>query len=694
MAKLATIIFVLFFLSQECLPQHQAKIFEPYYGVYLAEWVRCMYQDSRDFLWIGTVDKLIRFDGYTTVAYRPEPGDTNSISGNFIRCLCEDKKSMLWIGTLSNGLNKYNRFTNTFTRFQHNSKKPFTISNNCINTIFEDKDQNLWIGTNEGLNKFDRNKNRFTIYKQGRKEISDDIDNINTIAEDESGLLWIGTIQGLFLFDRVQEKFYPFADYFQKHEGLTSEQINILYQEDDSDVLWIGTTSGLYQFSSRFNKLIHHQINTKKSHPIFSNQIQTMCDGGDFLWLGTVDGLYKFDKKDYLLTRYEYDPDNYLSLLENNITAIVKDKGGCYWFGSYEKGINKINTIRNYMKYYFPNPFQNKSIEDRVLSLYESKSGNIWIGTEAYGFLNFNKHSEEFKNFQHEPGNPNSLSNNVVRCFIEDHAGFLWIATDNGLNKFYPKTGKFIHFKQDPRNANSLSNNSITSIIEASDGSFYVGTYHGFNYFHPSSGRFTRFLNDPENPHSISHNVILTTYEDKDGIIWIGTRGGGLNRFDPKTRQFKYYTNDPLDPQSISSNTVEGILEFPFENHPTLWIGTEGGGLCRFDKETEKFYSYTAKDGLPAHNRVQKIIADKKGNLWLATVESITVFNMAEKSFKNFEPSSEIPICPHTCLIDRDGEIFFGGLRGLVRFFPDSVKNNPQKPTDSGTTTYQKVAGN
>jgi signal transduction histidine kinase/DNA-binding response OmpR family regulator len=133
--------------------------------------------------------------------------------------------------------------------------------------------------------------------------------------------------------------------------------------------------------------------------------------------------------------------------------------------------------------------------------------------------------------------------------------------------------------------------------------------------------------------------------------------------------------NDPSDIHSISSNIVEGIFEFPDSDGSTLWIGTQGGGLCQFDKGTGEFTIYTKKDGLPV-NRVLKIIADPKGNLWLAADWNICMFDTAKKMIKYFEASNELPASPFACLIDHEGELFFGGYRGLVRFYPDSMKDN------------------
>ena len=670
MIKLFFILSIILLFHCGIFAQGPQLMFERFSNAQLGDWVRCMYQDSRGFIWIGRAADLRRYDGYNIVSYESQPGDTTSLSGNFIQCIFEDHNGTLWIGTLSDGLNKYNRYTNTFTRYQHDDNNPFSISSNRINAIFEDKEQYLWIAAGNDLNRFDRETNRFTCYKQNTGMI-------NAINENESGMIFITTSGGLFVFDRDQERFIPFGEYYSNEDPFKNKKTKIFCRDRNHNA-WIGA-DGLYQFSERSRTVNHYLINASGGDPVRSNTIQAICDVGTFLWIGTEDGLYRFDKNEKHFTRFEHDPANYFSLFENNIFAILKDRSGCYWFSSYDKGINKRNSIRDCVKFYLPNPFDSRSIEDQIGAMCLSPSGKIWIGTRANGLFSFDKLTEKFRQYRHNPGDPNSLCDNWVHSVIEDTHGFVWIATGNGLNKFDPVTNRFIRYRNMSGDPNSLSHNRVQSLLETTDGSIYVGTDDGLNHIDPKSEKFTRYMPNPAVPTSISHQDILTLHEDTDLIIWIGTMGGGLNRFDPKTGQFRHYKNDPFNPYSISSNTVQAIYEFPFENRPTLWIGTQGGGLCRFDKKTEQFYTYSQKDGLPA-NRVVQIISDLKGNLWLATVENITRFNPYSLDIKIFEWSSEMPINPHTCVIDREGEIFFGGFHGMVRFFPDSLKDNTHVP--------------
>ena len=66
-------------------------------------YIQCIYQDKKGWMWIGTSQGLSRFDGYSFVNFLPNPNDTNSINGNLVRVIKEDKKGNLLVGTENGG---------------------------------------------------------------------------------------------------------------------------------------------------------------------------------------------------------------------------------------------------------------------------------------------------------------------------------------------------------------------------------------------------------------------------------------------------------------------------------------------------------------------------------------------------------------------------------------------------------------
>jgi ligand-binding sensor domain-containing protein len=96
-----------------------------------------VFQDSRGFMWFGTMEGLNRYDGdHIKTFYHNDKGPL-SLSSSFVHKIYEDRRHNLWIGT-QNGLNRFNPYKNTFTRFLPIAGSRNSISGNTISNIYED----------------------------------------------------------------------------------------------------------------------------------------------------------------------------------------------------------------------------------------------------------------------------------------------------------------------------------------------------------------------------------------------------------------------------------------------------------------------------------------------------------------------------------------------------------------------------
>ena len=163
--------------------------------------VKCIFQDSRGFLWIGTADGLNKYDGYEFKIYRNNPSSRNSLKSNDITCVFEDTKSRsLWIGTQNDGINIYSRDKDLFYRFGHDNKNNLSLSGNSIREINTDINQNLWIATLDGsMCRFEPKDSTFIRPGFTAKNY---LKRINCFKIDETGCFWIGTANGLFKWDK------------------------------------------------------------------------------------------------------------------------------------------------------------------------------------------------------------------------------------------------------------------------------------------------------------------------------------------------------------------------------------------------------------------------------------------------------------------------------------------------------------
>jgi ligand-binding sensor domain-containing protein len=219
----------------------------------------------------------------------------------------------------------------------------------------------------------------------------------------------------------------------------------------------------------------------------------------------------------------------------------------------------------------------------------------------------------------------NGLSNNTVISIIEDKKGFIWFGTDEGLNRFDGYSFKI--YKRLPNNANGLSHNIIKALFEDSEGIIWIGTHGGgLISFNPLSENFTTYTNNPSDSNSISHNDITSIIEDGN-YLWIDT-DNGLDKFDVKKEKFTTYKSSPDNSNSLSDNNV-------CYNNKNLWIGTLGGGLNLFVKDSGIFRNYNEKDGLP-NNMIKGILYDSRGHLWISTSNGLSEFDILKKTIPQF----------------------------------------------------------
>ncbi|HZF65004.1 MAG TPA: two-component regulator propeller domain-containing protein, partial [Chitinophagaceae bacterium] len=122
----------------------------------------------------------------------------------------------------------------------------------------------------------------------------------------------------------------------------------------------------------------------------------------------------------------------------------------------------------------------------------------------------------------------------------------------------------------------------------------------------------------------LSHANVISILQDKRGFMWFGTRDG-LNRYDGY--KIKIYKSNPHDSTSLSNNLVQCMFE---DSKGNFWIGTQGGGLNRLNRATDRFETFKHSDinaKSIADNSVYSIIEDHEGKIWIATGAGLNLFN-------------------------------------------------------------------
>ncbi len=192
--------------------------------------VRGIAQTHDGYLWLGTGNGLVRFDGIRFVVFNDI--NTKGFDDRNIIVLKTDKEGNLRMGTWG-GLCRLSK--GKFTTYSSKDG----LADNQVHDLIADAAGNLWVGTRGGLSRF--RKGRFTTYttKDGL------VHNIvYALCEDRQRNLWIGTTGGLSRFNDGKFTVYTVND------GLSGNRVRVVRQ-DREGVLWIGTLSsktGLSRF--------------------------------------------------------------------------------------------------------------------------------------------------------------------------------------------------------------------------------------------------------------------------------------------------------------------------------------------------------------------------------------------------------------------------------------------------------------
>jgi len=220
--------------------------------------------------------------------------------------------------------------------------------------------------------------------------------------------------------------------------------------------------------------------------------------------------------------------------------------------------------------------------------------------------------------------------------------------------------------------ADGLSHNTITDILQDRQGFMWFGTQDGLNRY--DGHQFVVYKTERRNAYSIGSSHITVLFEDQQETLWIGTAGGGLSRFDRKINRFFRYVNDPQDRTSLSHNTVTAITQ---DVAGQLWVGTMDG-LNLFDPGQDRFQQFhTSADPAkgPENDLITCLTCDRAGHVWLGTGAGLDRFDTVSGVFTHFSEQDGLPNnMIYAIQEDQSGYLWLSSNRGLCRFDPGTTQ--------------------
>jgi len=579
--------------------------------------IDAMVQTRDGYLWMGTEEGLVRFDGVRFVV--SDRQNAPALRSSFISSLFETRDRTLWIGTYGGGL----------ARMRSGRIEAFhaeLLGADRIREMHAMKDGALFVATaGGGMLRIDGEKvTRFTT-RDGLPT-----DRIWAFEDDGAGGLWVATHGGGVIRwrdSRVQQRITmreglpnDFARALLRdadgtlwigsdgggvtawrdgtivrtvttRDGLPSNLIRSLHRDRDGS-LWIATDAGL----ARWRGVRADALGVTEGLP--SSTVRAILEDAEgSLWVGTTGGLARLSDTRFLsFTRKE-------GLSADGVRALLEDRGGRVWAGTEGGGLCQI----------LPAPVKCVAKIGTVYALAESRDGSLWVGTDGGGVMRLrdNRIVETI----------GGLPNDRVRALVETADG-LWISTTAGLTR--------VHEGHATRVA-PLEGRQLRPLLALRDGTILVGT-DGAGLWRVSE-QGARATQIAKMGRGLESDRVFSLAADADGGgVWVGTSGGGLARLDLASGAVRSLTRrDGLHDDVVFQVVDQGA-------GGDLWL-TSNRGLYRVSRDrvlaamkgTASDLSgkvYGTADGMPSaecNAAFPAAIRARNGHLWIATARGVAV---------------------------------------------------------------------
>ena len=433
---------------------------------------------------------------------------------------------------------------------------------------------------------------------------------VNDIYQDSRGFVWICTENGLARFDGMD--FTTFRYSRDRADALASNLV-LTVHEDSRGILWVGTSMGLQTFDPDNNSFHHidlHDPESPGSTQYVSSIVEVKTgDGQSELWAATSQhGVYILDID----------------------THALKDER------------------RDHLNRNLPSPF--------VSRIFQDSAGRVWLTGETGGLAVVASATMQRMGISFDEGIR-------IRCFSENPAsGDILLGTMNGLYVFRVSEG-VIRPSADPA-ARSCEAVSLLhrKPLRAGQGAFLVGTEtEGLHLYDMTADRLQE-ATQTRVPYDVSRWKVHALMEDSQGNVWAGAFQTGVLVLPQSMYGFEYL---PVGPEGIygrQAASATSIVRNPADG--SLWVGTDGGGILRVERNGRRTFFTAANSGL-TNDSVMDLAFDRDGTLWAATYLDGLFTYTPSAGFRPFADQDAVGSRNMGCLAyDADKNILYAGTYG------------------------------
>lgn len=607
-------------------------------------------QDRDGYIWLATNDGVNKYDGYDFRVYRKREGDKYGLTGSIVSCLAVDGVGRVWVGT-NEGLSLYNANMDYFMNYYYvkggkseEIRGVLPLSNDCLLV---------------------RTLHEFIFFRVRAGKFED--------APFTSRLRFENYSAMLYAHDTVYlgtDHVYTYSLRSGKLERLVAlpagvKVLSFLMVGDD---LWIGTEGkGVFVYNRMTRRLVHYTVATTSG--LTSDYVRTMAlDGQRRVWIGTYNGLSVFS--DGTFTSFEHSFIDDGSLSQNSVRCIFQDSQQGMWLGTFWGGVNYYHPLLNRFTNIRHIPFVN-SLNDNVVScIVEDNKHNLWIGTSNGGLNYYDRATGRFS-----LPLANTSFKDIKAVYIDPYTEDIYVGAHHG-NGFIVIDGRTGQQRTvNASNSNLRSNDIYAFVSDGTPSGLWVATLSGLLHYDKRANHFVAFQRDEVGKDIPPFTHIL--FRDSGNALWVGGERG-LSSY--RQRGLSLMPNTDYEvPDGLKDAYIYSVSEADARN--AVYVGSNNGLFILY-KGRKNYRQYTRFNGLKG-NTVYSAQEDRYGDLWVSTNQGLSCLNMKTGKFRNFTILDGLQanqFNPGAYCRDESGMMYFGGVNGVTRFNPQTLRVNPYTP--------------
>lgn len=592
--------------------------------------VMSIHQDILGRMWFGTREGITIYDGNNTIVYKPWADDedrdpTEALYGNQCDFIRSNREGDVFFRT-DGALMRYDIRKQSFQLVRSSGVRTLSTYNG-----------NIWCVVEDSIYTYNAAGDSLQF------RAKTDIASIFCMLVLSENKIWLGANSGLYLMENgaTPEVIIPYKDIYS------------LFESSSKDI-WVSCRmEGLYKITPNGTISFYSEFNPAQTR-IASNQVREFIeDNHGNIWFGTFKGLQKFNPytQEFSLYTRSNLPGG---LSHTSVFSLFFDRQGTIWAGTYYGGVNYFNPERDIFSHYVDNPNRNDCLNyPFVGNMVEDKNGDLWICTEGGGLNQLNRKSQTFHYFVSEDKN-GPPHNNLKSISYDEKRDILYIGTHTGgLAKFHIPTQHFHHYLEQSDDPLSPRPNYVIHHTMIYNDHLYVSARNGLFRMDLNTEKFTSLGHYCEN-----------FFIDSKGYLWYSS-SGNLTRLN--TNDFSEVKRISYREQGVRFNATK-IIEY----EGSIYFGTRGSGLYKYNDADDTFTAYTVSSGHLMSNYCYNMVLTKSGNLLISGDKGVTFFNPQQEISRFVKLGVSLPITSITegcgvVICDND-EIFVGGSDGLTSF--------------------------